>query len=143
MTSFNRRLVLAAIALVLLALPACAAPAGAGLGHATWVLDLPEEWGDTPESLTPTEVTLEFQPGEGTVTGTFAFQKYTGAYSVDGDSIRFEKLAWTTLCCMAAAGTLNREQAYLFALEDAQSYRIDGDTLTIDYGDQSLTFRKR
>ncbi len=142
MTSRNRHLT-AMAALVLLVLPACGPAAGADLGNATWVLDLPEEWGDTPEGLTPTEVTLEFQPGDGTITGTFAYQKYTGAYSVEGDAIGFEKLGWTTLCCMAAAGTLNREQAYLFALEDAQSYRIDGDTLTIDYGDQALTFRRK
>jgi len=142
MTSRKRRLT-AAAALLLLVLPACAAEAGAALGGATWVLDLPEEWGDTPDALTPTEVTLEFLPGDGTIAGTFAYQKYIGIYTVDGSAISFDKLAWTTLCCMAAAGTLSREQAYLFALEDAQSYAVEGDTLSIDCGEQVLVFGKK
>ncbi len=122
-------------------LPTCA-PEGADLTGATWVLDLPTEWGETPEGLTPTEVTLEFVPDDGTVVGAFAYQKYTGAYAVDGSAISFEQLGWTTFCCMAAAGTLSREQAYLFALGDAQSYRIVDNTLTIHYGDQELTFHR-
>lgn len=134
-------LVLIAALSLLMLLPACASE-GADLTGATWVLDLPEEWGETPEGLTPTEVTLEFVVDDGTIVGTFAYQKYTGAYAVDGSAISFEKLGWTTFSCMAAAGTLSREQAYLFALGDAQSYRVEGDTLTIHYGDQELTFRR-
>ena len=126
----------------LLLLPACA-PEGADLADATWVLDLPEEWGDTPEGLIPTEVTLLFEPGDGSITGTFAVQKYTGTYTVDGNAIVFDKLGWTTFCCMSAAGSLTREQEYLFALGDAQSYRVDGDTLTIHYNDRALTFQRR
>jgi heat shock protein HslJ len=137
----RRRFIAALLSLTFLALPACA-PDGADLGGATWVLDLPEKWSDPPSTLVPTEVTLEFLPSEGAIQGTFGLQKYAGSYAVEGDAISLSTLCFTTLACMAAGGTLNREQEYLFALEDAQSYRIDGDTLTIDCGDQVLTFRR-
>jgi len=126
----------------LVLIPACA-PEGADLADATWVLELPAEWGDTPEGLTPTEVTLEFEPGDSSITGTFAFQRYTGTYAVDDNAISFDKLGWTTFCCMSAAGTLTREQEYLFALEDAQTYTVDGDSLTISYGGRALIFHRK
>ncbi|MCK9357390.1 MAG: META domain-containing protein, partial [Dehalococcoidia bacterium] len=139
MTIRGRRFIAALLSCAFLALPACA-PEGADLAEAIWVLDLPEKWSDPPSTLMPTEVTLQFLPREGAVQGTFGLQKYAGGYAVEGDAISFSTLCFTTLACMAAGGTLNREQEYLFALEDAQSYRVDGDTLTIDCGDQVLTF---
>jgi len=142
MTIRRRRFITVLLSLTFLALPACATD-GADLADATWVLDLPEEWGETPAGLTPTEVTLEFLPHEGNIQGTFAFQKYIGSYTVDGNVISFDKLGWTTFCCMSAAGSLTREQEYLFALGDAQSYTVDGDTLTIHCGDRTLTFHRK
>ncbi len=141
MTIRTRRFMAALLSVTLLALPACA-PDGADLGEATWVLDLPEKWSDPPSTLVPTEVTLQFLPPDGAVQGTFGLQKYAGSYAVEGDAISFSTLCFTTLACMAAGGTMAREQEYLFALEDAESYTIGGDTLTIDCGDQLLTFRR-
>ena len=132
----------ALVGCVLLLLPACATE-GADLGGAAWVLDLPEEWGKTPEGITPTEVTLEFLPKEGTVRGAFALQQYTGEYAVDGDALSFSRLGWTTYCCPTTGGTIPREQAYMFALGDARSYAVDGDTLTINCGEQVLEFTRR
>lgn len=142
MTIRGRRFIAALLGFAFLVLPACA-PDEADLADATWVLDLPEKWSDPPSTLVPTEVTLQFFPREGAAQGTFGLQKYAGGYAVEGDAISFSTLCFTTMACMAAGGTMNREQEYLFALQDAQSYRVDGDTLTIDYGDESLTFHKQ
>lgn len=123
-------------------LPACA-PEGSDLGGATWVLDLPEEWGETPVGLTPTEVTLQFFPDEGTIQGAFAYQEYSGEFAVDGDAISFSRLGWATYSCMTAAGAVPREVAYLLALGDARSYAIAGDTLSIDCRELVLEFTRR
>ena len=128
--------------LLSLALPACA-PQGADLAGAIWLLDMPEEWGVTPEGLSPTEVTLEFLPGDRTVRGAFAYQEYSGDYAADGAAISFSRLGWATYCCPTTGGAVPREQAYLFALSDAQSYTIDVDTLTIDCGELVLEFTRR
>jgi heat shock protein HslJ len=138
-----RRVSLAAlVGCVLLCLPACA-PEGADLGGATWVLDIPEEWGTTPVGLTPTLVTLEFLPKEGAVRGAFAYQEYSGDYVVDGNAISFSRLGWATYSCPTTGGTVPREQAFMFALGDAQSYVVQGDVLTIDCGELVLEFTRQ
>ena len=141
MTLRKKRLT-AVPAALLLVLSACA-PQGADIAGATWLLELPEAWGPTPDGLAPTEVTLEFIPRDGAVRGTFALQEYSGSYAVDGDAISFSRLGWATYACMASAGTVPREQAYMLALGDARSYAIEGDTLTIDCGEIVLEFTRR
>ena len=123
----------------LLALPACAAAQASQLEGTSWKLELPEEQANA--GLIPVEVTLVFAT-EDSIEGSYGLQKYAGGYAVDGDSISFETLCWTTMACMAAGGTLDAEQQYLFALEDAQSFSLAGDTLTIHAGDKDLTYRK-
>jgi heat shock protein HslJ len=135
----RRRLLTAVAGCALLALPACAAQASP-LEGTSWKLDLPEE--QTNAGLIPVEVTLTFVT-EDSVEGRYGPQKYAGSYAVDGERITFEALCWTTMACMAAGGTMNAEQEYLFALEDAQTFSLDGDTLTISYGDRALTFHRK
>lgn len=124
----------------LLALSACAADQASPLEGTSWKLDLPEEQANA--GLIPIEVTLTFITGD-SVEGSYGPQKYAGGYVVDGESIAFEALCWTTMACMAAGGTMNAEQEYLFALEAAESYSVDGGTLTIHAGDQDLTYKRR
>ena len=137
-----RLAILTAIFALPVALSACA-PQETDLAGATWLLDMPEEWGVTPEGLTPTEVTLEFLPQDGAVRGAFAYQEYSGDYAVDGEAISFSRLGWATYCCPTTGGTMPREQAYMFALGDARSYAVDGDILTIDCGELVLEFTRR
>jgi len=121
-------------------LPACTPADAADLTGTTWVLDLSEEQQGT--ALVPVEVTLEFISDD-SVQGVYGFNKYAGNYEVDGDAISFQTLCWTTMACMAAGGTLDQEQAYIFTLEAAQTYSIQGDALTIRATEgRTLTFRR-
>jgi heat shock protein HslJ len=124
---------------VLATLPACTAAAGADLAGTSWVLNQSGE--QAAAGLVPIEVTIEFA-SDGAVQGVYGFNKYAGNYEVKDNVISFNTLCWTTMSCMAAGDTLGDEQAYLFALEDARSYEIEGDTLTIDAGDTVLDFTR-
>jgi len=138
--TIGRLLFLTATLAVVGVLPACTYASAADLTGTTWVLELSEELQGS--ALVPVEVTLEFVSGD-SVQGVYGFNKYAGSYAVDGERISFDDVCWTTMACMAAAGTLDREQAYVFALEKAGSYVIDGDRLTIDCGDKVLVFKRR
>lgn len=119
----------------------CAAAQATQLEGTSWVLELPD--GQATSGLLPVEVTLIFVSSE-SIEGTYGLQKYAGGYAVDGDTIAFQTLCWTTMACMAAGGTLNAEQEYLFALEAAVRYTIDRDTLTLyATDDRVLTFARR
>ena len=133
------RLTVALAACSLLVLAACAAAPRSPLEGTSWQLELPEVQANA--GLIPIEVTLTFI-SEDSIEGSYGPQKYAGSYAVDGESITFETLYWTTMACMASGGTLNAEQEYLFTLEDAQSYSLEGDTLTIHAGDLDLTYTR-
>ena len=105
------------------------------------MLELPDA--QATSGLLPVEVTLTFVSDE-SIEGTYGLNKYAGGYAVDGDVISFQTLCWTTMACMAAGGTLDAEQEYLFALEAAERFTIDRDTLTVyATDDRVLTFARR
>jgi heat shock protein HslJ len=139
MKTAGRFIIMTAALAVLAALPACTSADGADLFGTSWVLRQSGE--QAAAGLVPIEVTLEFA-SDGTVQGVYGFNKYAGNYEVEDDAISFNTLCWTTMSCMAAGDTLGDEQAYLFALEDARSYAIDGNTLSIDTGDTVLVFTR-
>jgi len=139
MKTAGRLILVIAASAVLAVLPACTAADGANLADTSWVLRQPGEQSAT--GLVPIEVTIEFA-SDGTVQGVHGFNKYAGNYEVDGNAISFNTLCWTTMSCMAAGDTLGDEQAYLFALEDARSYTVEGDTLTIDAWDTVLEYTR-
>ncbi len=99
---------------------------------------------DAPEGaeslLGPTEIRIKFSSAsEGVVTGSYALNKYEGHYEVDGDSLTITDVCWTTMACQAEGG-MDEEQQYLFTLMEAESYAVDGDTLTINSGNEVLMF---
>ena len=102
--------------------------------------DAPE---DANSLLGPTEIRIKFSSAsEGMVTGSYALNKYAGNYEVDGDSLTISSdLCWTTMACQAEGG-MDEEQQYLFTLMEAQSYIVDGDTLTITAGNERLVYEK-
>ncbi len=135
----NGRLLLVALlaGTALLALPGCAT-GGPELAGATWVLVQEEQ--SASSLLDGTEITLEFFPGEGVIRGSYGYNKYAGNYEVDGDSLTISPdLCWTTMACQAEGG-MDEEQQYLLTLMKAESYVVDGDTLTINSGDKVLEF---
>ena len=138
------KLLIAALSIsTLAALPACATASASELAGTTWVLNIDEEQSQDSSVFDTSTATITFGPGVGAVTGTFGFNKYAGTYAADGDAISFTDVCWTTMACMAAAGSLDREQAYVFTLEKAERYEINGDTMTIHAGDEVLEFTKQ
>ena len=114
------------------------ATGGSELADTTWVL-VQEEQSES-SLLGDAEITLEFYPGEGVVRGSYGYNKYEGSYEVDGDSLAISSdLCFTTMACQAE-GAMDEEQQHLFALMEAESYVIKGDTLTINAGDEKLVF---
>lgn len=114
---------------------------GSGLVGTNWELvsfNTPN--GETP-ALSVTTVTLAFED-ETQAGGNGGCNGYGSAYQVDGDAISFEGVISTMMACMDGDVT-PQENAYFDALNTATRYEIDGDTLTIWYGENGenwLTF---
>lgn len=102
----------------------------------TWVLE--EEADVPPGGLTPSEVTLTFKPG-GTLTGFYSHLNYSGSYARDGTSLSISGACWLSLICQAET-PLAGPQSYMETLQKAESYSIDGRTLTIYAGSSQLVF---
>jgi hypothetical protein len=113
--------------LLLTVLNGCAATEDSTLEGTSWVLEVPAD--QTGDGLLPVEVTLTFVSGDA-VEGTHGPQKYAGGYAVEGDRISLDTLCFNP-GLHGAGGTLNAEQDYLFDLEWAPAYGVDGDRLTL------------
>ena len=121
-------------------LAACSTGAEA-LEDKTWVL---ESYGE-PDSLNTvledTEITATFDSTEGKVTGSAGCNHYFGDYEVSGNELSFPgPIASTEMWCGEEIG--EQERQYLNTLSDAESYKIEGDKLTINCGQQVLVFER-
>ena len=77
--------------------------------------------------------TLRFQPGDHTISGSGGCNSFGGSYSIFGNSLRFGEMRSTLIACLDTAA-MDQESAYLQALGAVESYRLDGDTLTLEGG---------
>jgi heat shock protein HslJ len=77
-----------------------------------------------------TEITAIFGE-DGSLSGTAGCNNYTTSYQVEGDSISIGPAATTRKFCAEPEGTMEQETLYLAALEQAATYRIDGDRLEL------------
>jgi heat shock protein HslJ len=83
--------------------------------------------------------TLAFpQPGQ--AAGHGSCNRFFGAIEINADRLTFSPLASTRMACMGGAG--EQESRYLGALQKAQRYEVQGDTLLIHSQgmDQPLRF---
>jgi heat shock protein HslJ len=87
-------------------------------------------------AVTGTAPTLAFTDTD--VNGTGGCNSFGGTYTTDGDTISFGPIASTMMACEGP--TMEQETVYLAALDGAQTYAIDGDSLRITGGAGSLTF---
>lgn len=127
MLSRSSRLSLAALALAS-TLGACA---GAGSGSAPETL-WGSEWrlqsiGGQP-ALPQPAATLAF-PQAGQVAGQGACNRFFGTADIDRDRVTFGPLGSTRMAC--PGGASEQESRYLTALQKAQRYEVQGDTLLI------------
>jgi heat shock protein HslJ len=89
------------------------------------------------ESLVPgSEITAEFS--EGQMAGSAGVNGYFAGYESEGETLTLGPAGSTMM--MGPEKLMKQEMAYLAALGTAESYRVDGDTLEIVYGEGSLIF---
>jgi heat shock protein HslJ len=128
-SSLNKTAAFIGLALLVLALTACAGPPAVQtdpLAGSSWVLD--QVLGE--EAIPGTQVTIQFN--EGRVEGSAGCNSYGGGYSLGGDnSLTTGEIVRTLMACENPPGVMDQEDAYLQALQNAASYRIDGQRLEI------------
>ena len=73
--------------------------------------------------------TIEFTV-EG-VRGSAGCNSFQGSYSTSGQSIEFSELTMTLMACPDDEGVMDLEQRYFAALQQARSYEITSDQLSI------------
>ena len=102
--------------------------ADTSLAGVRWVLTevrgTPARSGETPER----SAYMELSASEGRVSGNASCNRFSGPYSLAGDSIAFGALISTKMACIDSALTA-QETAFLSALEQTRTWRMAGDTL--------------
>lgn len=88
---------------------------------------------DGAAPLTGTAQTLAFADGK--VSGSGGCNSYGGAYSLGGDGIRISEIVSTLMACMDPAGLMDQESAFLNSLMNAQTYKLEGNSLQIRTSD--------
>ena len=105
-----------------------------------WVLESMGSADDPQPALESVKVTAMFA-GNG-IKGNAGCNSYSAAYESDGQAIKVSQPIATRKYC-STAGVMEQEAAYLTALAEASAYEIEGDRLTITYGEElHLTFRR-
>jgi heat shock protein HslJ len=108
--------------------------AASELWGTSWVL---EDLAGTP-SIEGVQPTLEF-PEPGRVAGMGSCNRFFGLVEVSEETIIFKGMGSTRMACGAEIG--RQETAYLKALQDAQRFELEGDTLLIHAQDLEKPLR--
>jgi len=123
------------VALMLLS-SACTASQEGGEG-----LPVPSQWKlvsfGEPGAETPvvegSSITLEFDE-KGQVGGSGGCNSYGAKYETQGDTLAIQEITSTLMACVDEQ-VMEQEQQYFNALQNAASFEITGDSLTIGYGE--------
>ena len=110
-------------------LTACAQAAGAaGLEGTLWELfSYQDAEGETVEVIPDSGARAEFEDGQ--VSGTSGCNRFSGSYSVDGDSISIGPLASTLMGCPDPLAA--QEFGFMSSLQSAATYSISEDRLEL------------
>ncbi len=92
-------------------------------------------------ALEQTDVTLNFDAGKNQFGGVAGCNQYGGEYTIKGSALTTGSIYQTEMYCNDEA-VMQQERDYLEALQDAEQFEIDGDTLTITGGGWTLKFEK-
>jgi heat shock protein HslJ len=76
------------------------------------------------------EISLKFG-ADGQVSGNAGCNQYGGAYQAEGANLKVGPLVNTSMACASPEGVMEQETKYLAALQNAATYVIEGNTLTI------------
>lgn len=134
----NRLVSLATLLMVASALGACAGTSPANdpepLWGSEWQL---QDMGGQPVSPQPM-ATLGF-PKNGQAAGNGSCNRFFGPVEIQRDHITFGPLASTKMACLGVPN--QQESRYLSALQKAQRYEVQGDTLLIHVQDMDQPLR--
>lgn len=108
------------------------------LSGSTWVATGINNGRQAVQSVvTGTEVTAVFG-ADGILSGNAGCNTYSAAYTVDGSNMTIKAPASTRMFCAEPAGVMEQEAAYLAALAQVATYRIDGNRLELRAADGAL-----
>lgn len=117
--------------------PVAGDPSLGGLAsESPWVLT---QFGDPAAPQAPLEgTTITLQFTQAGAAGNAGCNSYSGSFSYNNNTVSFGPLVRTQVAC--AEDIMAQEDAYLDALQSAQSYTVTDGTLTINYDGGVLVF---
>jgi len=128
MTQRTHRFLSIAVLAVASTLGACAAPAPAATPEPLWGSEWRLQSIAGQAALPQPAATLVFpQPGQ--AVGHGSCNRFSGVVEIDRDRLKFGPLMSTKMACIGGAS--EQESRYLGALQKAQRYEVQGDTLLI------------
>jgi len=138
----NKIPLLALLLLFTFILAACGTNNGESLlEDKVWVLKSYGEPDNLRGVLQDTEITATFNSSERKVTGSAGCNSYFGPYEVKGGNLSVPgSIAATEMACLEPEGVMAQENMYLRTLQSAESYKIQGNELRIDCGDEILVY---
>ena len=84
-----------------------------------------------------TEITANFGE-DGQLTGSGGCNSYFGPYETQGDNISMGPFGATQMMCSEPEGLMDQESQYLAALESADTYKVEGDRLSMRTADGAM-----
>jgi heat shock protein HslJ len=107
------------------------------LDGTNWTLVGQESEGDLATPLPDTEITIEFKDGQ--VAGSAGCNSYFADYTVMAEgNLQIGLIGSTMMAC--PEDIMQQESDYLAALATAESFTLDGETLTVHTGQGNLVF---
>ncbi len=95
----------------------------------------------THNALEQTDVTLNFDAEKNQFGGIAGCNQYGGEYNLNGSALTTGSIYQTEMYCNDEA-VMQQERDYLEALQAAEQFEIDGDTLTVTGGGWTLEFER-
>ncbi len=117
---------------------ACPAPpANAALAGQRWRLT---RLGESPvaSNARQREAWIQFDAAQARITGSGGCNNVVGSYAMDGDALRFSKVAGTMMAC---SDGVEQERAFVAMLGKVQRWLVAGTVLELVDGDQRLLAR--
>ena len=109
------------------------------LAENEWILS--ELGGESVDPGTgPQQISLQFDPSNGSISGSSGCNRFNGSYQVDGDRLSFGQMLSTMMACVEG---MELEQQILQSLAQVKSFRIEGNQLMLldDSGEVILHYR--
>jgi heat shock protein HslJ len=123
--------------LLLAGLTACASNQNR-LAGPTWILESYNLNGVEQQAVPDSRATAVFDIERGQVSGSGGCNAYSAKLEVTGSEISLSDLISTKMACRPPLGT--QETAFFNLLRTAQSYQVNGDTLTLTCESGQLVF---